>query len=259
MTNIPSYQAQPSDDDRDDHASLNNVPLRGAYTRYTSLVECPRCFMGTRAEAICPTCHMELSDANIAEEEAVKGQNLHRRGLSLSYVLVAAAVFAMTAPIFYSMGRRSVSVAQAAQTADLAASAQQVWRGLDETTRLSLKRRDYMTLLNPDSVGRVVEVSFAPIPIVGQTAPTGTPDLSLLFKDGDAWKNLTPNTRLLVIAALAKYHQAFLGDAAYPDSTTFAVQIVAPDGHGGLRRLARRDRTGHLDVAGDAAVSDSAH
>ena len=214
--------------------------------------------MGTQGATACPTCGLDLSDANIAAEEAVRGQNLVRRGRALSYVLLACAVFAVTAPVFYSMGRRSVEVAQAVQQEDLATSAKQVWRGLDEPTRLALKRRDYMTLLNPDSVGRVTDVSFSPIPIANQAGVAGVPDLSLLFSDDKAWQQLPEDTHLLVIGAIAKYHQSFLSDAGYPDTTRFAVQIVAPDGQGHLRRLARRDRDGHLSVSASVATEAAA-
>ncbi|MGI8547200.1 MAG: hypothetical protein ACR2M1_07680 [Gemmatimonadaceae bacterium] len=239
----------------DDAAAETSARVQ--YTRYATMEECPRCFMGTRGEVVCPTCGMDMSDANIAAEEAVRGQNLQRRGRALSYVLLAAAVFALTAPLFYSMGRRSVTVAEDVRQTNLTAAAQQVWRGLDENTRLALKSRDYMTVLNPDVAGQVAQVSFVSIPIAGQPPVPGTRDLSLLLTDDKAWQNAPADVRLITIAALAKYHQMFLTDAGYSDSTHFAVQLVAPDGRGGLRRLARRDRTGHVDVTGVASVSDS--
>ena len=224
----------------------------GQYTQYAVLRECPRCFLGTGGGRSCPTCGFDLSDDNIAAEHAAKAQNLQRRGRALSYIVLAAAVFVLTASLFYAMGRRSTAVETDAQVqADherTVAAARSIWRALDEPTRLSLKARDYMTLFRPDSVGRVVQVSFAPISISGQAPSAPTRDLSLVFSEDRPWRRLSADLHLIIIASLAEYHKAFLTDAGYPDSTHYAVQLLAPDGRGGLWILARRDRTGHLTV-----------
>lgn len=222
------------------------------FSRCADVTSCPRCAGETYRRPQCPTCALVLSDAVLEQaEKATQQQATRRTILSLGLFFGLAMGFAGLV-VGDAHGRRSVAVAATTAETATASQTQAVLRGLDDNARYQLHAAQIRQLFGNRDIMPITRVKFGRRAIPQQAMPAGIADVTLEVASDAAWRTLTPDEKLMLIAGLAQSHAEFLGLIQAPDTSHFAAVISVRDaapggvGEGAERVLALRDRTGAL-------------
>ncbi len=219
-------------------------PIEQAFNQHAEVRECPRCTAETWGRPECPACGLVLDDATLESYATRVAQG--KRTQLLALAAIGIALFAGFGGIAfgYALGKRSVVVERAATMAVRAEETATVFRALPRRVRFQLHATQLQVLYAP-AVLTPGAIRFSPVTVPAQEKPRNTDDLTFVARSDSGWRQLSSEERQLLLVALVRKHQAFLGLAG-ADSTACAVVLAARQADGTERILAMRDRRGQL-------------
>ncbi|MBW7932074.1 MAG: hypothetical protein H3C62_00405 [Gemmatimonadaceae bacterium] len=222
-------------------------PTDARFTLHPEVRECPRCEAPTWGHAECASCGLTLDDRTLESYRARAVAARQWQSLALGALVIAVVCTVAGAAAGYALGARGSDVAARNATRTSAQETATVFRALPRQARFQLHATQLQFLFAPE-VLEPAAIRFSPVAVPNQPKPAGTDDLTFVARSDSGWRQLTPDERQLLLVALVRKHQAFLGLAGAADSARCAVVMATRLPDGSERILAIRDRRGQIYV-----------